>query len=377
MRSETSPSIGVIDALTSGLNHAARRPWLLIIPVLVDTALWLAPRLSIGLLLKRLLAAWEALLPLAYTPTQIASLKEMLDLARTAIGQVGEQISLASLLTAAWLAPPSALAAPQATRLTLISDGVLAQVGLGLNLARVAAPSWRPPAIEISSIAVALLVAVILWLAGHLVVALYLRLSALALPEPFGVAAHAGSSPSPGAQTKSQAHASPGLLRLTFRIAVLSLLLGIVVLLLRLPLALVTSLTVLTGSAGAGALFVLSGGITLWLMLSFLCALFFAGDAMVLGGQPLWPSIWQSMVLVRSSGIKTLGLAALVNLLMLGSRAIWGLIGGTPLGALAAVLGNAYLATSMLLAVFIYYGNLRRQWQLKAQGRAAKQERNE
>jgi len=55
-----------------------------------------------------------------------------------------------------------------------------------------------------------------------------------------------------------------------------------------------------------------------------------------------------------------------INLLMLGFRAVWGLIGSTPFGAIVAIMGNAYLATAMLLAVFAYYENLRSRWQAHA-----------
>ena len=72
MKSEAIPRTGIVDAIGTGLTEAARRPWLWIVPIVVDLVLWLAPRLSITELTSQLMAAWRALLPLIYTPDQMA-----------------------------------------------------------------------------------------------------------------------------------------------------------------------------------------------------------------------------------------------------------------------------------------------------------------
>jgi hypothetical protein len=151
--------------------------------------------------------------------------------------------------------------------------------------------------------------------------------------------------------------------RLFIRLLGLGLLLGTGLLLLRLPLAAVTALTMMTNSTASALAFVISGGMTLWLTMSFLISMFFASDALALDGKGLWASIWHSFLLTRHSGLRTLGFVILVNLLALGARAVWGLIGQAPLGAAVAILGNAYLATGIILASIIYYDGLRREWQ--------------
>ena len=40
-----SKPIGVIDSLQGGFNLVTRRPWLLLLPVLVDLILWRGPKL--------------------------------------------------------------------------------------------------------------------------------------------------------------------------------------------------------------------------------------------------------------------------------------------------------------------------------------------
>jgi hypothetical protein len=58
---------------------------------------------------------------------------------------------------------------------------------------------------------------------------------------------------------------------------------------------------------------------------------------------------------------------ALINLLLVGFRSVWGIVGRNPAGAMLAIAGNAYLATAMLLAVFSFYRGLRQYW-LTTQG---------
>jgi hypothetical protein len=41
-------------------------------------------------------------------------------------------------------------------------------------------------------------------------------------------------------------------------------------------------------------------------------------------------------------------------------------LGQTPAGAVVSIIGNAYLVTAMLLAVYVYYGELRRRGQASA-----------
>ncbi len=126
---------------------------------------------------------------------------------------------------------------------------------------------------------------------------------------------------------------------------------------------------VFSGGGAASFLFVLGGGITLWLTMWFLSSLFFVGDALAFDRQPLWPSLMQSLILVRGNGFRVLALATLVNLLMLGARAVWGFFGSNPAGAVLAIVLNAYLATAMTIGIYVYYQDLRRHWQSAQLGR--------
>jgi hypothetical protein len=128
-------------------------------------------------------------------------------------------------------------------------------------------------------------------------------------------------------------------------------------------------MTSFSGGAGAGMLFALVGGITLWALMWLLTSLYFSSEGVVFEGQPVWRSALQSLLMIRGQVLSTFGLALTINVVLLGFRAVWGLIGQTPVGGAVAILGNGFLTTGMLLAIFVYFGELRQRWQ--AQGAQA------
>ena len=130
----------------------------------------------------------------------------------------------------------------------------------------------------------------------------------------------------------------------------------------------------MTGSGASAILFALIGGITLWMILWLLTSLYFAIEAIVLDGQPVIRSVIQSTQMVRLQSLPTVGLAITINLLMLGFRAVWGMIGQNPVGAVLAIAGNAYLGVGLILGIFVYYQDRRRQYDaLVAQAKSQKQ----
>jgi hypothetical protein len=407
MKSNVAPKVSVIDALTAGLTAVARRPWLVIVPVVIDLVIWLAPRLSINNLTLKFFAVWEALARATYTPAQMTSMADMIATMREVMTRFGADANLVDAITGNWLGPTSALVAVQSTRQTLISDAMLAPLGLSLSLPRVASAPWQAAPIEISSFWTAVLVFLGFWLIGQLLVAFYfiqcsqplaatVALRRQPQPRPVGDEGHptddtaetadlpnaAGESlpaarDDPSAASRSRADSTRGieaarrtgargLLGLAVRLTGFSLLLSLAVLLLRLPLGAALLMTAFSGGAGAGILFALVGGITLWALMWLLTSLYFSSEGVVFEGQPVWRSALQSLLMIRGQVLSTFALALTINVVLLGFRAVWGLIGQTPLGGAVAILGNGFLTTGMLLAIFVYFGELRRRWQ--AQG---------
>ena len=355
MKTDQTSPLSIVDALTQGLGAAVARPWLIAIPAAIDLTLWLGPRLTINNLVQRFLVIWEAFFRLGLGANQPAA-GDMVPAVREGLTQVGQGINLAEAITGSWLSMPSAVAAIQSPRLSLISDVVMAPIGMGVRLKTVAPSPWQRPAIEINSFWVALLIVVALWLCGQVIAAFFLRAAArkpvAARPEPQEAAV---DPPTPHWRGVG------GLLSLSTRLAVFSVLLMVVVFTLYLPLGLAMLVVTNSGSGAGGMMFAVVGGMTLWALMWLLTSLFFVSEVMVLGGQPFWASLWDSFRLTRRHALRVFGLVALINLILLGFRAVWGLLGQTPIGAIAAILGNAYLVTAMLLAVYAFYAELRRR----------------
>ncbi len=343
VKSDAVPRVGVIDALSQGLNQTRRRPWLLLIPIAIDLVLWLAPRVSVSPLLQQLLRGWELLLRTTYSPAQLTTMNEMLISIRDAVGQVGGQLNLAEALTGGWLGMPSVLSGSQVTRMTFISDLVLAPAGLTVELPRIATAPFAGGTMEIGQWGMLLLAVAGLWLGGQLLAALYLRWVASSwLCENCWSGAR-------------------GLLGLALQLAGFSIVVAAAITLLRLPLAFALTLLMLSSNPGLGVLAMMVGGLALWLTLWFLTALFFVIEAILLEHQNVWRSLVRSAQLVHRNFSAAMSLALVINVLVLGFRVVWGLIGDTSVGTVLAIVGNAYLSTSMLLASFAFYADLRKR----------------
>jgi len=368
MKTETTPQLGILDALTAGLNTAIKRPWLIAIPAVVDLALWLMPRLAIDHLLQRLLAVWEAFFRLGVNMNPLGT-ADMVTTVREGITQLGQGLNLAEAVTGGWLSVPSAVATIQTSRLMFVSDDVMAPVGMGLQLPRLAPSPWRVSAIEINSFWGALLIGLGLWLAGQLIMAFFLRWAASGAVRANGQSQ--GNDPKDGTVTPIKPWAGVGgLLSLMARLIAFTVLLGTVVFVLYIPLGLAMIIVASATNAATGLLFAVTGGMTLWLLLWLLTSVFFVSEAMVLEGKPLWQSLRQSFSLARQNSLRTISMVIIINLILLGFRAVWGFLGQTPVGAVVSIIGNAYLVTAMLLAVYVYYGELRRRAQAAAAARS-------
>jgi hypothetical protein len=138
------------------------------------------------------------------------------------------------------------------------------------------------------------------------------------------------------------------------------------VFILYIPLSVAMLVVAGSGSAVSGMLFAVTGGMTLWLLLWVLTSVFFVSEAIVLEGLPLWQGLRRSFRLARQNALRTMGLAVIINIILLGFRVVWGILGQTPVGAMVSMAGNAYLVTGMLLAVYIYYRELCRRDQMAA-----------
>jgi hypothetical protein len=227
--------------------------------------------------------------------------------------------------------------------MTFISDLVLAPAGLSLQMARMTAPPLQGAALELSSVGLMLLSLAAFWLVGQLLVAFFLRWVASSW------------------LCRECWSGVRGFLALFLQLSVFSVVIGIAIVLLQVPLGLAVTLLMLSSNGALGLLALVVGGVALWLTLWFLMAIFFVNEAILLERQSFWKALLRSAALVHQNFGSTLTLAALINLLMYGFRAVWDMLGATPWGAGLAILGNAFLSTSMLMAAFAYYDDLRKR----------------
>lgn len=321
-------------------------------PFTIDLLLWLAPKVSIAALMQRLLRGWESLVRATYSASQLEVMAEMLETVREGMTRIGAQVNLLDTLAGSWLGPPSAVTTDQVSRLNFISELILAPVGLVPQSVKLAAAPWQMPPIEAQSFLAVMLLMAALWVVAQVVAVCWLRWTASAVSRP--VESTAPATPVDGGWT----HGAMQVIQLIG----FCLFLGILMFALRLPLGAAVVLLLLSGSPFTGLVFALVAGVTLWITLWMLLSLYFTSEGLLFERQPVWRSMLQGATMMRGNITATLGLIGLINLLLVGFRAVWSIIGQTPAGGFVALAGNAYLATAMLLAVFTYYGGLRKQW---------------
>lgn len=323
--------LGLIDTLSSGFKVVQRRPWLLLLPILLDLWLWLGPRWSIQPLVDSLLAWWQP----ANLPAELASTAETY---REFLQVTGANFNLWWLVdnNPTWLR----------TALPGLTDP--AQWGTA------------PSSVAIQPLA-------LLWWAPLLLL-LGVALGSLFLTAIASqVAALRASAPASDAPEPAQAAATPeqpagiGLwLRRGLRTFVLTVLLGLILLALLMAASLLLSLVmtpVLLIAPQAGAAVVSITTLLLsWLAVVAYIMLYFMLAALVSDGIGLRQALWRSFNVVYRNFWATLGLVLLVTLILWGFGLIWQrLAAASPWGVLAAIVGNAVLVVGLTAARLIFY----------------------
>ncbi len=100
--------MGVIDSLSAGYRFLGRRLELLLVPVLLDLLLWLAPRLSIAPLLRQVAAFYASATTLEGLPADMAALSRQVSEQLAAGGQRSNLLEM--LVNSSLLHVPSLLA---------------------------------------------------------------------------------------------------------------------------------------------------------------------------------------------------------------------------------------------------------------------------
>ncbi|MCC6169093.1 MAG: hypothetical protein IT329_17855 [Caldilineaceae bacterium] len=304
--------LGIIDSLSAGYRFLGRRLELLLVPVLLDLLLWLAPRLSIAPLLRQVAAFYASATTLEGLPADLTALSRQVSEQLTAGGQRSNLLEM--LVNSSLLHVPSLLATlgPVSQGRILEIDHPLAAFGLfgGFGLL------------------------------GLLLGVVYMNLLAQRLP--------LGSAPKasdPGSFVQTVAR--------QWVMVVLYLLLLLVLLAAgAIPALVATAMMSLFSPVLGSFLMVLFSGAVLVLFFY----LFFVTAALVLDNLPIHLAVAQSFVLVRNNFWATLGFVVLSNVILAGvALLVARLTAWSPLGIVAAIVIYAYIGSGLAMALLVFY----------------------
>jgi hypothetical protein len=323
--SERRPAVpGVIDTLSAGFNLVNRRPWLLLVPVLLDLFLWLGPRLSLAPLVAEFLRVTA-------TPAELGTeYVDAIDQARVTLTEMGGQLNLMGLLAAGFLGLPS----------------LLSITAMGIDLL----PA-TPVTVQLSSLLVAIPICLLLMVLSVWIAALYLASLAQTIRE--------------GRVTRSTLVTQ--VWGLGWRLTVwLGLILAIAVFV-GFPAMLVLGIAAVF-SANLASFFT---GLA-WLAVMWVAVyMFFVVQSVSLGQAGVFRSMWNSVNVVRWNLGSALGLVVVVNLMQRGLPMIWEMFATDAWALPVSIVGNAYIGTGLMAACMIFYGQRFALWQAALRGRAA------
>lgn len=298
--------MSVIDTLTLAFNRVARHAWLMVIPVLLDCFLWLGPKLSVRPVVELVAAGVRDSLAagpaLDLTTTQ--AMNQALDLLQNSVGQVNYM----SLL--AW---GGTLGVP--------------------SIAGLQPLGWYPTQlVEIQSAGQMAGAWVALLAVGLLLACVYLGLLAQDVrAERLDLARFAQRVP-----------------RYWLRMLAVLVPLGAMVLM------------AVSAWAFLGFFAMLMMVFIIWLLIYLT---FFPQAIILTDARPL-ESLWTSFAIVRMNFWATLGLLVLSFIIESGLALIWNqLLALSVLGTVAAILLNAYVGTSLTMALFLFYRDRIIRWQ--------------
>ncbi len=309
--------LGVVDTVTAGFDLVRRRPWTILIPVLLDMFIWLLPRLSLGELFRPAISQMFSATDVP--PDAAANMQQVQD----SISQFVSSLNLLGLVTAA--------------------------ANLTARLPSLMAPSFvTGSSVEVHSPLNALAYTLPLR-SGGLAILLFLPLFLLVLAPTSVYVEWIAQGVRPLTQEPRWAWVWRSAL-LWLKLIGLALILGFVFVV----SSFVLSLAQLLAPAGTDlgsfvAALVLVGWF--WLSIYF----FFAVSAMAVSGVSLLEAIRRSVIIFRVHFWASLFLIALSVFLDEGMALIWRGLTVTDVGVLLGIVANAFIGTSLLAASMVFY----------------------
>jgi hypothetical protein len=321
--------LGIIEALSTGLDAVLRHPWLLLIPVLLDLFLWVGPRLQAPALYQSFEPALRQMTT-AMTSSEARFAAQELS---KAVEQFFTQYNLFAWLSAGLIGVPVVNGGMAAT-LTLVTGSL-------------------PILWQVDSFEGYLLVYALFTIAGLFISALFwTMLGDYVRGEPWAAARWLKRS-----------------LELWIKLLLLMVVVVGLVLMSIIPISMVM-LTLSALSAGLASLvplFVVAAAV--WIIM--VCV--FTPHGLALYHMTLSRAVSTSSLIVRTNFAATLGLVVIAVAISVGMGLIWDVLAPDSWLRLIAVAGNALIGTGLIAASLLFYQNRviilfeSRRWPLPAE----------
>lgn len=312
--------MGLIDTLSAGFDRVTKRLWLILLPALVDVAIWIGPRISVSSLSQ------EAMSMLPTAPDLGAQYEQSLELAGEWLVNVGAHANLLSLLSMRILGLPSLIAS--------FAPGEGLQV-IGQRVLQVRTwPSLLGWVVFLTALSLLLGCFCLSWIAQE------------ARDEELDVAY--------ALQVTGRSWLRLMALVLFAAVAVTTVSLGAGV-----SFSVVSLFSVQLGALFFSAL-VLVG---LWLSAYLGIISVFVPRVTVFDDMGIWHSLRSSVNVVHRNLIPAILFVVLISVLQTGLMYIWRLLAVNTAGALVGILGNSYVSTGLVMASLIFYRDRFVAWQ--------------
>lgn len=310
--------LSVIDVLTRGFELVRKRPWAMLIPILVDLVIWFLPRVSLANLIAPIM---DQLLATANAPADAA---DAIQQQRELLTQAINSLNFFGLVAYAanWVARLPSLFTP-----SLVLDGSSIDVRSPIT-----ALAYT---IQVPSVGFAVLLFVPLLMLLLFAAAVYAELLAQGVrplvEEPrFAWVGRAAM--------------------LWLRLLGFALLLGFIFFATSLALGAIQMVAPATTDIGSFFYALVLVG-WFWLSIYF----FFALSAMAVSRIGLYAAIRRSVLVFRMHFWASLLLIGLTVFLGEGLALLWRGLAITPFGAALGILANAFIGTALLAAAMIFY----------------------
>lgn len=302
--------MGLIDTMTAGFRLVWRRPWLVLLPVLVDVGLWLGPQLSVGPLVDAMAEIMRA----SGIPT---------DATQGLMMSPEVLVEMAASFNLLWLLSNSL------TWFNVLLPGLVEPARLGMASAPVDVPLGALP------VAVPLLAAAGLGLGSAFLTSIVVQLEGLSRMAPSFM--------------RRWLH-TWGWVMLYGLLLLVMFMLGTFVLSLGISLALV----LVPGLANVfSTLAVLTGT---WILVGLFLFLYFVAAAIASDGVGLGQAVKRSLAVVMQNFWSTVGLILLTGLILAGFQFIFQRLAQIgPVAIFGSILANAVLLTGLTAARLIFY----------------------